>query len=258
MFELFKKEDFSKAVLRKERVGKNVKRPKTAPAAFSATPKSTEDLMADTAVGRHSADGGSVSQHSLHGSPKPLRNPYERSTSQTALDIELPALPSRPTLRRPVSDRSLSATSCELRNPFRSDTSDSVTTVSMSRASSFVEAVTPVQRTVLTQFPEQIEGTMAHLPHKAAIFTIPAHGLGISSGDSSGTEHPVLSTMLTASSIDSVADVAEASGSVTPKRGRWSFLKSPKHSAQDFLQVHIPSGVFSPPTRDRQPFWSRL
>ncbi len=148
-------------------------------------------------------------QHSHHGSPKPLRNPYERSTSQTALDKELPALPSRPTLRRPVSDRSLSATSCELRNPFRSDTSDSVTTVSMSRASSFVEAVTPVQRTVLKQFPEQIEGTMDHLPHKAAIFTIPAHGLGISSGDSSGTEHSVLSAMLTASSTGSVADVAE-------------------------------------------------
>ncbi|TFK90408.1 hypothetical protein K466DRAFT_596945 [Polyporus arcularius HHB13444] len=128
----------------------------------------------------------------------------------------------------------------------------------MSRASSIAEAVTPVQRTVLTQFPEQIDGNMDHLPHKATMFTIPAHGLGIladpSSTESSGAEHLTLSTVPTASSID---PVVEDSRPVTPKRGRWSFLKSPKHSAQDFLQVHIPSGVFSPPTRHRQAFWSR-
>ncbi len=105
--------------------------------------------------------------------------------------------------------------SCELRNPFRSDTSDSVSTVSMSRASSIAEAVTPVQRTVLTQFPEQIDGNMDHLPHKATMFTIPAHGLGIladpSSTESSGAEHLTLSTVPTASSIDPVVEVRHSS-----------------------------------------------
>ncbi|TFK90407.1 hypothetical protein K466DRAFT_583738, partial [Polyporus arcularius HHB13444] len=64
---------------------------------------------AHISVGRHSADAGLVSQHTLNGSPEPLPNPYERSTSQTALDKELPALPSRPTFRRPPApDRPLS------------------------------------------------------------------------------------------------------------------------------------------------------
>ncbi|KAI0721562.1 hypothetical protein C8T65DRAFT_630377 [Cerioporus squamosus] len=260
MFDLFKKkEDDGQAEgLTENRVGKTVGRPKTAPVTFGASPKLADNVTASTIVNRHSADEGLISRYTLKRSPEPLTHLNESTSSQFPSNKDLPPLPSRPTLGGPpVSDRSLSEASCELRNPFRSNTSDSINTTSMSRTSSFAEAAIPVQRMVPTLFPEQTDGIMDPLPHKAAIFTSHAHGLGIFPDpfpdESSGPEDRSVSTTPIISFIHSHTEDSTR----TPKRSRWSFLKSPKHSAQDFLQVHIPSGVFSPPTRQRHSFWSR-
>ena len=218
-------------------------------------------------------------QRPLLESAELLPQPSEPSGMQASQFKDLPPLPSRPTLGGPpVLDRSLSAASCELRNPFRSNTSDTVTTISMSRASSFGDAALPVRRTVPIWFPEQTEGAVDPPSHKAAIFTNAALGLDTAadpfSDDSSGNEDAELSTTptTTSSAHSDMQEVCDCTLCIplqfssfeqqdmrpnTQKRSRWSFLKSPKQSAQDFLQVHIPSGTLSPPARHRHSFWSR-
>ncbi|RPD65919.1 hypothetical protein L226DRAFT_530045 [Lentinus tigrinus ALCF2SS1-7] len=275
MFDLFKKKEDNSRTAVLDRAGAvqkqlRVKRPKTAPADFGKSFKFAENTLTPAAV-RHSTDGELFFERNVNRSTKLLSQerfnhpqPHEPSSSKAVLTEELSPLPVRPTLGGPpVPNRSLSATSCEIRNPFRSDTSDTVTTISTSRTSSFAGAALPVQRTVPTWFPEQTEGTMDPRPHKAAIFTNPAAGLGITtdpfSDEGPGAEDSDLSTTpttpTTPSSVHST--MQEQDMRTAQKRRRWSFLKSPKQSAQDFLQVHIPSGTLSPPMRPRHAFWSR-
>ncbi|OJT08864.1 hypothetical protein TRAPUB_215 [Trametes pubescens] len=246
------------------------RRPRTAP---SPSDFNASDRLI---VHRHSFDDESMSPH--HTTPEPLRfsspevlAPFSFAPPtvhpQSLRPVQRP--PSAPQLENPCPRMMLqrrSSSGMELRNPFRSDTNESM--ASMGRTDSFdsfADTGVPVHRTVRAFRPAHIIADASHAPQKAAIFTTEAAGrepqvspLTVNATSDPFADSPAASqsTLPVISTVGSPIPREETT-SQRPVSRRWSLLRSPKRTSQDFLQVKIPTGLMSPVRESRLSFWSK-
>ncbi|KAI0747917.1 hypothetical protein C8Q80DRAFT_1169071 [Daedaleopsis nitida] len=228
---------------RKSRVEKS-RRPRTAPSSTCSSPRWSGTISPDS---RHSLPEGTICRRKLsrdHSVAEydTLHAPSHSRNSITAAALDEYCCP-------PI-DRSASSVSCEIRNPFRSNTSESIQTVSMSRTTtrgSSIESGMLVQRAVPSYYATPIEGSLNPEPCRAAIFTRDIQ----CTPEASYEECPE----------DAASPIMPTTPTEGPcqggKRHHWSFMRSAKLSP-DFLRIHIPSGILSPPNREnRNSLWSR-